>query len=355
MNTKTFLSGVAMTTAIGLSGPAAAQSVLCDCSTVDSYIGVLATYTFADDERLADLDYATGAKVLFGKQFTDSAFGYEFNAFFDTFETDLNGTDFYRSGLGLDLTLRLGGDRSGFTPFLIAGIGGAYNDVVPDDEDDFDFTANAGLGFVTGPLTDSGQLRLRGEGRYVYDNFLDGFGDIRVGLGLEFAMFKPAEAPAPAEAQVQVVEVPTGLVDSDGDGVVDEKDNCPDTPAGTRVDGVGCPLDSVITLHGVTFEFNKDRLTADAKTILDGATETLTKYPEMQVEVAGHTDSVGSEAYNLDLSKRRAAAVVDYFVANGVGSSQLTSEGYGESEPIETNDTAEGRELNRRVELRILN
>lgn len=354
MKSKTLLGGVALSTAIGLSGPAAAESLLCDCSVVDRYLGVLGTYTFADDERLSDIDYATGVKLLFGKQFADSSFGYEFHVALDTFETDVNGTDFYRHGLGLDLTYRFG-DRSGFTPFLIAGIGGAYNDVVPDNEDDFDFTANAGLGFVTGALTDSGQLRIRGEGRYVYDNFLDGFDDVRVGLGMEYALFRPAEAPAPAEADVQVVEVPTGLLDSDGDGVVDEKDNCPDTPAGTRVDGAGCPLDSVITLHGVTFEFDKDRLTADAKTILDQGVEILTKYPDMQVQVAGHTDALGSDAYNLDLSKRRAAAVLEYFAANGVGEAQLSSEGYGESEPIATNDTEEGRELNRRVELRVLN
>ncbi len=354
MKSKVMLSGVVLTTAIGLSGPAAAQSLLCDCSVVDRYLGVLGTYTFADDERLADIDYATGIKLLYGKQFAESNFGYELHVALDTYETDLIGTDFYRHGLGLDLTYRFG-DRSGFTPFLIAGIGGAYNDVVPDKEDDFDFTANAGLGFVSGPLTDSGQLRLRGEGRYVYDNFLDGFDEARVSLGLEYALFRPAATPAPAEADVQVVEVPTGLLDSDGDGVVDDKDNCPDTPAGTRVDGAGCPLESVITLHGVTFEFDKDRLTADAKTILEQGVEILTKYPDMQVQVAGHTDSVGSDDYNLALSKRRAAAVVEYFVANGVGESQLSSEGYGESEPIATNDTAEGRELNRRVELRVLN
>jgi OOP family OmpA-OmpF porin len=75
----------------------------------------------------------------------------------------------------------------------------------------------------------------------------------------------------------------------------------------------------------------------------------------MKVEVAGHTDNVGTDAYNLKLSQGRATAVRDYFVSQGVPSSQLTVKGYGESDPIADNNTDEGRERNRRSELRILN
>ncbi|MES0872969.1 OmpA family protein [Sinimarinibacterium thermocellulolyticum] len=335
------------------STPAAAESSIL---VSPSYLAILGGYTFADDERGGeDLDYATGIHLAFGNRFADSNWGYEVGVLFDNFETDKSGSvDFYRSSVGLDLTYAFG-DRKSFTPFLVAGIGGGYNDTLPDDEDDWSLLANAGFGFVSGPVTERGQLRIRGEARYVYDDFREGYGEPRLNLGIEIPLFEEREVePAPAPAP-QVVEVPTGLMDSDGDGVIDEKDQCPDTPAGDRVDGNGCSLDSVIELKGVTFEFNKTRLRPDAVTILAWAVDILKKYPDMQVEIAGHTDSIGSDDYNQKLSEARAQAVKDFFVEQGIPESQMTVRGYGESEPRDTNDTAEGRERNRRVELRVLN
>ncbi len=324
-----------------------------------SYLSILGSYTFADDERSAvpeDLDYASGLQLLYGQSFGESRWGFEVNFTFDNYETgDVASVDHYRYGAGFDLTYSFG-DRASFTPFLIAGVGAGYNDVLPDTEDDWSFLANAGLGFVTGPIFERGQIRLRGEARYVYDDFQDGYGEPRINLGIEIPLFQErAVEVAAVEEQVKIVEVPTGLLDSDGDGVVDEKDQCPDTPAGTRVDGVGCPLDKIIELKGVTFEFDKTRLRPDAETILDWATDILKKYPDMQVEIAGHTDSVGRDEYNQQLSEGRAQAVKDYFVSKGVPDSQMSVRGYGESEPRDTNDTVEGRERNRRVEIRILN
>lgn len=326
-----------------------------------SYIGILGGYTFADDERAApivrdDLDRAIGFSLLYGSRFGESRFGFETAFTYDTYETGkIASVDLYRYIGSFDLTYSFG-DRASFTPYLIAGIGGAYNDVLPDSEDDWDFIANAGLGFVTGPVTKAGQIRLRAEARYVYDNFQDGYGEPRINIGIEIPLFQDFKMEAPSViTETQVVEVPTGLSDSDGDGVVDEKDQCPDTPPNTRVDGVGCPLDKVIALRGVTFEFDKTRLRPDSVTILDWATEILKKYPEMEVEIAGHTDSIGRDSYNQKLSEGRAQAVEEYFINQGIPDSQMTPKGYGESEPIDTNDTAEGRERNRRVELRILN
>ena len=89
--------------------------------------------------------------------------------------------------------------------------------------------------------------------------------------------------------------------------------------------------------------------------MLDLAAEILIKYPEMQVEIAGHTDNLGPEAYNLKLSQGRAQAVVDYLVKTGVAATQLSAKGYGESLPLKSNDSEAGRERNRRVELRIQN
>lgn len=327
------------------------------------YLGVMGTYSIADDDRGfrlrelgldADTDEAVGMSVLYGWHFP-SNFGLEIQGFSETIETDVPGiTDFYRHGLTADFVYSFG-DRTRFTPFVLIGGGGAYNDVSPN-KDKFDFIANAGIGFVTGPVFEHGSLRIRGEARYQYDNFEDGYGDIRFALGIEIPLFgKPvAVAPPPAQEQVRVVEVPTGLLDDDGDGVINDVDQCPDTPPNTRVDGVGCPLGDVIALNGVTFEFDKTRLRPDAETILDLAVPLLKKYPDMAVEVAGHTDSQGAEDYNQQLSEGRAAAVRDYFVSKGV-TNTLTVRGYGEAEPVEDNATEAGRERNRRVELRILN
>ena len=283
--------------------------------------------------------------------------GFELSLFNDLYETgEDNGTDFYRYGLGLDLIYAFG-DRQSFTPYVLLGAGGAYNDVFPDDRDDYDFYANAGIGMVTGPLNEYG-MKLRLDLRYVYDNFESAYDEEYKGnIGVEFPLFGEAKVVEKVVEKVKVVEVEkdSGLRDSDGDGIVDEKDNCPNTPAGTRVDGEGCPLGDVVALDGVTFEFDSARLQPNAETILDDAAEVLMRYPEMLVEVAGHTDSLGSDAYNQQLSQKRAESVRQYLIDQGVSAERLTAVGYGESEPRATNDTEEGRELNRRVELRIQN
>jgi OOP family OmpA-OmpF porin len=142
-------------------------------------------------------------------------------------------------------------------------------------------------------------------------------------------------------------------LDSDGDGVVDSKDKCPDTPKGDRVDSSGCSFTTEIRLPGVVFDTDKADLRPESFPILDGAVETLKRYPELAIEVAGHTDSVGSDAYNKSLSQRRAETVRQYLAAKGA-SNALTARGYGERQPIAKNTTEEGRLENRRVTLRIV-
>jgi outer membrane protein OmpA-like peptidoglycan-associated protein len=144
-------------------------------------------------------------------------------------------------------------------------------------------------------------------------------------------------------------------LDSDGDGVVDRLDQCPNTPAGERVDDKGCTLPKTLTLEGVHFDNDLDTLRPDSVAILEGATATLKRYPNFKVEVAGHTDGRGSPAHNLDLSTRRAKAVMDFFVAHGIAADRLSYKGYGEAQPVGNNYTEEGRVKNRRVELRALN
>ncbi|MBA3562849.1 MAG: OmpA family protein [Gammaproteobacteria bacterium] len=158
------------------------------------------------------------------------------------------------------------------------------------------------------------------------------------------------DTPAGAEVSDDGCEL-----DSDGDGVVDSQDECPDTPSGVRVDANGCELTAEIRLRDVHFAFDSAEILPGAERVLENAVKTLRRYPDLEVEIAGHTDNAGAEEYNLDLSQRRAESVRQYLVDNDVDDGNLTARGYGESKPIEDNDTEEGREENRRVVLRILN
>ena len=156
-------------------------------------------------------------------------------------------------------------------------------------------------------------------------------------------------------------------LDSDGDGVPDYLDKCPNTPAGVQVDADGCPIkketvvivqppeiESLVLSGDANFEFNKATLLPNAYPILDSLVGTMKKHIEYKWEVGGYTDGVGSVNYNLGLSQRRAQAVVDYLVTKGVNSNNLKVVGYGKSNPIATNDTPEGRAMNRRVEIKVL-
>ncbi|MCQ4348984.1 OmpA family protein [Pseudomonas stutzeri] len=159
--------------------------------------------------------------------------------------------------------------------------------------------------------------------------------------------------------------------DQDGDGVHDRRDRCPDTPQGTEVRHNGCPLphypeaaapqveqpmaqDEVIVLSDlgeVLFAFDSASLTPAAMASLDGLLGKLGAADVRSIRVEGHTDSVGSDAYNQRLSERRAASVVDYLVARGIPAARLSAHGYGESRPVADNDSDAGRAQNRRVEL----
>ncbi|MFO7448275.1 MAG: OmpA family protein [Ignavibacteriaceae bacterium] len=164
----------------------------------------------------------------------------------------------------------------------------------------------------------------------------------------------------PAKVSVDEAGCP---LDADGDGVPDYLDKCPGTPKDTQVDAEGCStVDTVVVseikslvLSGDTnFEFNKSALLPNAYAALDGIVNTMKENPEYTWEVGGHTDGIGSASYNKRLSEQRAQSVVDYLANKGVNRNNLRIVGYGKDSPIATNDTPEGRSMNRRVEIKLL-
>ena len=121
------------------------------------------------------------------------------------------------------------------------------------------------------------------------------------------------------------------------------------------MDATGCVRDAqTIVLQNVNFEFNKDSLTPGARDVLIDVSKGLNSQKDLRVEIAGHTDSKGSDSYNQRLSERRAASVRTFLLSQGVSPAQLVSKGYGEAQPAATNDTDAGRAQNRRVEFRVL-
>ena len=171
-------------------------------------------------------------------------------------------------------------------------------------------------------------------------------------LGYRFgATAAPAVVAIAAIAAIApaVVAKPLAPLDSDGDGVIDPNDLCPDTPRGTRVGPQGCPCDLTLKLN---FAFDSSALTDSDKAQLDAAVAELKRLNWTSGVIEGHTDSIGSDAYNQKLSERRAATVREYLIAQGIAESRMAPTGFGESQPVADNKTAEGRAENRRVVLR---
>ena len=151
-------------------------------------------------------------------------------------------------------------------------------------------------------------------------------------------------------------------LDSDGDGVFDYMDRCPNTPSGTEVDSQGCPIPDpepeVIsyTFEDVFFNFDSAVITDEGEARLREIGSTLITIMGADIEVHGHTDATGPENYNMGLSQRRAESVRDWLLENynRLNADQFTVRQFGEDQPIDTNDTRDGRSRNRRVEIKVI-
>lgn len=152
-------------------------------------------------------------------------------------------------------------------------------------------------------------------------------------------------------------------LDSDRDGVPDYKDKCPGTPRGTAVDAKGCPLpvatkSAEVTKAGtwlykdIQFETNKWDLKQSSYATLNEIADALKSQPNLKVEIQGHTDSMGARSYNLQLSDKRAKSVRTYLESKGIDFSRMKAKGYGPDRPLDTNSTKAGRAKNRRVEIK---
>jgi OOP family OmpA-OmpF porin len=286
-----------------------------------------------------------------------------------------------------------------FVPFLAAGIGGLAFDREHEGTDN-DYALNYGVGFKVFPVD---QIALRGDFRQVISRGEDFSGDneyymsyiASLGLAFQFGGVKaiPPDGDAdgdgvkdsmdkcPGTPPGSIVNAQGCVADSDMDGVIDAMDKCPDTPRGIKVDETGCPIVPPVgdgdgdgvkddidecpdTPPGVTvtakgcwvikdllFDFGKYTIRPENKDRLDKVVAKLKENPSMNVEIQGHTDNVGSLKYNETLSKNRAMAIKNYLVAEGIDASRLSASGYAFTRPVASNDTDEGRQLNRRVEL----
>jgi OOP family OmpA-OmpF porin len=138
-------------------------------------------------------------------------------------------------------------------------------------------------------------------------------------------------------------------LDNDQDGVIDQKDKCLDSPKGAIVDKDGC-----WAFHGVLFDFDSDKIKSTNDPLIANAVLVLKQNPQLSIEIQGHTDSHGKDAYNQKLSERRALAVKNELIRQGVASSRLSTSGFGESTPVDSNETDAGRAYNRRVAYKIV-
>jgi OOP family OmpA-OmpF porin len=221
-------------------------------------------------------------------------------------------------------------------PYLALGVGEI--DIEARDFDTVETTVNAGLG-VRWMMTPRFGARLEAKMLHSLD---ESHNDWLMMAGLNYYFGKVA-------ADV----VAAAPLDSDGDGVYDDRDQCPGTPAGTRVDAVGCPLPvaqvASIKLK-VNFPFDSDVVQERYFSDIAELAAFLRRFDDLDVDVEGHTDSQGDDVYNQQLSERRARAVVDLLVnEHGIARDRLDPVGYGETRPVADNATAEGRAENRRV------
>jgi outer membrane protein OmpA-like peptidoglycan-associated protein len=213
------------------------------------------------------------------------------------------------------------------------------------------FVWNAGLGLDL-PIM-SGAFAVRFEALYHKELNVNPEPLYHLGVRIPLGSV-PAPAAPPPEPPTQVVPAEAPPPPPPEPPPAPPPATCQSPAPGQPVSLEGCKVGDTIVLHGVNFDFNKATLTLNAKALLDQVADALLARKDVNVEVDGHTDGVGGEAYNQRLSEHRAASVRQYLIGRGVDAGRITSKGFGKSKPVASNDTEEGREQNRRVELKVV-
>jgi OmpA-OmpF porin, OOP family len=336
--------------------PAIAGDVWSDTGAV--YLDGMLQYSLLDDKRISKDDF--GAQGGLGYNFAPN-FALELNYGTGSYKVKgfagSSGPSEQLRAASLDVLYKFLPD-SIFRPFILAG-GGELKDRIAGNLDDNDsWMAEAGVGALTaiGSQSGSTRLQLRTEAKYRREFIQNNAfipknpGDVVFGVGLQLSFGNPTRpapvvsappAPEPAPVPREVVVAPT-------------PEPC-HAPAGFQVDANCRIIEQTVVVRAVDFEFNSTQLTVPAQRTLDEVATALLTQPELKVEIQGHTDSIGTEIYNLRLSERRAVAVKAYLVSRGLSETALTAKGYGKAAPIASNETAEGRAQNRRVAFEVTN
>jgi len=263
--------------------------------------------------------------------------------------------DMTHSLLGVSSVYRY---RTGFiTPYARVGLGYAENSYPGGDAlKSVGAHLGGGAEFNFKPITVYAGARWD----YLGDTHGSGMNLSRDGhsLGIVVGVIFPAFDSGEAEASQPVAEATPAkkVVDSDGDGVPDDMDKCPNTAPGAKVNAYGCSADQVAIIKiNVEFAAGKSDIPPQYDSEIESLATFMKANPEIKVEIAGHTDNSGAAKTNTALSKKRAEAVAHALVHKfGIDQKRVTAKGYGPSKPIADNKTADGRKANRRVEAEIL-
>jgi len=234
-----------------------------------------------------------------------------------------------------------------FVPFLAAGVGGRNVNYVSNNTYDEDSTKHLVLGYGVGfKFFFAEDWALRGDVRHLFlpNDRLHNL-EYTLGISYFFGGKKPViPEPEPAPAPVVAAPAPAPVVE---DAPILK---CTDTPSDLMVDKDGCPIKVTVNMN-VLFDFDKSDIKPKYHDELKRVSDYMHAYPWETAVLEGHTDSRGTEEYNIKLSQRRVNNIKKYLVEKlGVDADRLTAIGYGKSRPIASNDTDEGRQLNRRVQ-----
>ena len=310
----------------------------------DWYVSPSIVYSDDDPDRLID-DSVAGGQIQVGKEMSErfwleGLLGYH----------DIDGFPGQETlEIGFNAIRKFRPD-SMFSPYAIGGLGYLRADAglpdfggIPDaGTTSSSATATAGLGLQVNFSDSPWSLRSEYRLRHAFDS--TGLTDQVISLGIQYSFGGGSDSSIPLAATIAAD--PAAYQDSDHDGVADDRDRCPGTLAGVKVDLNGCAIPEIIDLKNIYFGFDSDVLHPASRRLLDHSAAVLSRHPELQLEIAGYADTSGPERYNMGLSQRRAEVVRAYLEQAGANPANLTVRGYGES-------NSATHAANRRVELRI--